>query len=321
MTRKNRKLLILSIFCILSILTAIPGFMLSTRNSNINSVKSVLLNPKYTDAVNEITLSFPENEYFSFNKKVNLQGNEVWICTVKDSFMFPANSTVINQLLERASQTISMAEVSDSYSAWNALGLSDDTAINLKFTGNNPDGSSQVYSSLFFGYENADSSMIYVRSDRKSSSWRITNTYSSYLTDSISTWADQALLPIGYNDEQDSSVSCIKVNSNGTVSSLYSDVSNSKEFYDSVHTLLSLRSSGIFSSDDFMKEAPQAVPVMTITLSGSSKDYGLTVYEAEFEDETEYFVRNFGILSEGEAQYVQQISSWTASRIAETTTW
>lgn len=330
MTRNSRKTLILAILCALFALSAIPGFLINSRNSNINSVKSALLNPKYVPDVNEITISFTydECESFTFNRQINNRGNGVWICTTDSGMTFPASSTIVNQLINRVSSTVSMAEVSDSYTAWTALGLSDDLAVNISFNSNGTDGSRKTFSSLYFGYENADGSMIYVRSDRKSTSWRITNDYSSYLSQSISSWADQHLLPIGSTDESDASVSRIEVLTGSGTRNMYNDVDKSEQFDAAVHTLLSLRTSEILTLQDFTYEVPDAVPVMKITLANDYQDnsrynqsYGLMVYEAVFENgtdtETEYYVTNFGIISDDDAQYVLKISSWTFSKILE----
>lgn len=331
MTRKTHKMLILGALCLVLALTSIPGFMMKGQQSNISSVKSALLNPKYVSEVNEITLSFPEDYIYTFgnvsehgnyiklSKATNLQGREIWLCSLSDGMIFPANETIISQLIERTSATISMVEISDSYTAWSALGLSDDTAINMTFLSNRKDGSSQLFSSLFFGYENADGSMIYVRNDRKSSSWRINNTYSSYLSGSVFSWADQVLLPTGSSLEEDQSVSSISIQSLENTAILYNTIDSATDFDDRIHSLLSLRSSDYYSVTDFALYAPQAIPVLTITLAGSEKPYGLTVYEASFEDgaEYEYYVRNFGLISETESSYVQKISSWTYEKILE----
>lgn len=333
MTRKMHKMLVLGAFCLFFTLTSIPGFMMKARQSNISSVKSALLNPKYAAEVNEITLSFPDDGQYHYgnvsdhgnkitiSKSTNLQGRDIWLCSLPDGMIFPANTTVISQLIERTSSTISMVEISDSYTSWSALGLSDDTAINMTFSVNRNDGSSQQFSSLFFGYENADSSLIYVRSDRKSNSWRINNTYAAYLSGSVYTWADQALLPTGSMLEEDPAVSSIIIQSAANTKTFYNTIDSATFFDDVLHSLLSLRSSEYLSVTDFSLSVPQAVPVLSITLSGSEKPYGLTVYEAAFEDgaEYEYYVRNFGIISERESSYVQKISSWTYEKIQEIT--
>lgn len=320
MTRTQRKTLILGISCIVMALAALPGLLLASHDSNITSVKSALLNPKYASDVNEIKLSFPDGQQFLFRKQTNLLKNECWLCTTSEGISFPANDTIIAQLIERASGTVSMAEVSDSYTAWSALGLSDDSAIGMEFSCSRADGSSQVFSSLFFGFENADGSMIYVRNDRKSSSWRISNAYSSYLTDSYASWSSQYLLPVGNKSESDPTVTRISIRSSEEDRVMYNNADTAASFDDAVHTLLSLRSSDIMSEAEFIHQAPQAVPVLSITLSGSDGQYGLVVYQAAFEDgaEVEYYVRNYGILSDAESSYVQKISSWTFGKLLET---
>lgn len=322
-TRNKLKIIILASFCVLGILTSIPGIMLGVQKTNISSVKSALLNMKYVNQVNEITFSFPDGCSFIFNKTTNRLKTEVWMGQKEDGTVFTANTTLLEQLIARASQTRSMAEVSDSYTAWSALGLSDDNAVNVTFSSNAADGSSTTFSSLFFGYGNADATMIYVRNDRKSSSWRIQDDFSSYLTDSISFWADQRLLPIGSSDETDPSRSSISTLTQDGNRTLVNDVSSRTVFDEKVHTLLSLRSSGLLSLTDFEMHAPQAIPVMQITLSDTSSAdnsgaYGCIVYQAVFEDGVEYFARNFGILSADLAPYLLQISEWTFSKISET---
>lgn len=329
MTRNSRKMLILGVFCLIGAAAAIPGFMLSSRNSNISSVKSALLNPKYVSEVDEIMLSFPTAGYegsyeysggtWIFRKGTDSQGNVRWICSTDDGFSFPANVTVIEQLLDRASDTVSMAEVSDSYTVWSALGLSDDSAIHLSFIRNGSDGNTQTFSSLFFGYENADGSMIYVRSDRKSTSWRISNDYSSYLRESSSLWADQRLLPTGSLDETDASRTCIRFEASGKSGRIYNDASGGTSFDDLIHTLLSLRSSEFVSYNDLSVSETAPDCLLTVTLEGSSSDdsYGFHVYEIWYADEPVYFVQNFGIVNHDESHYYQVISSWTLNRITE----
>ena len=214
-----------------------------------------------------------------------------------------------------------MAEISDSYSSWSALGLSDDTAVNIIFSASGSDGSVRQFSSLFFGGENADGTMIYVRSDRKSTSWRINNTFSSYLTDSIASWADQRLLPAGYDTETDSTRTCISVKTADIFRNIYNDVQNSAQFDDSIHTLLSLRSSEIISSDQiplFFETEPGLI--MTVTLEGtdsSSVPYGFNVWQAEYDGEPYYLAQNFGIISSDESEYFLAISEWTLQKILD----
>lgn len=321
-SQKRLKVLILGSFCILGMITAIPGFMFNAGKTNMSSVKSALLNPKYASEVNQINITFPadyDNSQLIFKQKKSSSGNNTWICTRNDGLSFPVNGKLIDQLIEKASLTRSMAVVSDSYSAWQSLGLTDDTAINMSFENDFSEGG-QLFSSLYFGYENADSTMIYVRNDRKSTTWRIQDDISSYLSDSVSFWADQHLLPTDSSKEADDTRTLITVETADGIKTLYNSFSDSSLFDDTIHALLSLRSSEILSVEEFRSEAPQAVPVMKISLSGSteSDSYGFTVYEAVFEDGVEYFARNYGILSEADSTYLLQISDWTYSKLIET---
>lgn len=322
MTRKRLKVIILGSFCVLGILTAIPGILVGARKTNISSVQSALLNPKYTSQINAIAFSFPKGVSLTFKKRINMTGNEIWTCSTQDGTVFTANSTILEQLVQQAQKTRSMAEVSDSFSAWASLGLTDDNAVHVTFSHNDNDGSSTTFSSLFFGYQNADATMLFVRNDRKSSSWRIHDDFSSYLTDSISFWADQRILPIGSLTETDASRAFITVRMQDTARTLLNNADSGSQFDNIIHTLLSLRSSELISVSEFQKEAPNSQEIMKITLSasteaGDSASYGFTVYEAVFEDGVEYFVRNFGILSAEQASYLLQISEWTFSRITE----
>lgn len=323
-TRKFMKVIILGSFCILGLITAIPGFMINAQKTNINSVKSALLNPKYVSEVNMISLSFPSDDGINqlvFKKKNVSSESYNWICTRSDGLVFPVNAKLVEQLIDNASQTRSMAVISDSYSAWQALGLAENNAINITFENDFSEGG-QLFSSLYFGYENADSTMIYVRNDRKSTSWRIQDDISSYLSDTVSFWADQHLLPTGSSDETDESRTLITAETADGVKMLYNSVSDGSLFDETIHSLLSLRSSEIVSVSDFVSEAPQAIPIMKITLAGpsgneSNDSYGFTVYEAVFEDGVEYFARNFGILSGDDAEYLFRISEWTFSKLIE----
>lgn len=321
MTRKQLKVIILGSFCVLGILISIPGFMINAQKSNISSVESALLNPKYAAQVNIIAFSFPDGCELQFEKQMNRLGNEIWTGRTDEGTVFTANSTMMEQLVSHAAETRSMAQVSDSFTAWAALGLADDNAVNISFSHNDNDGSTTTFSSLYFGYQNADATMLYVRNDRKSNSWRIQDDFSSYLTDSISFWADQRLLPIGSSSETDDSRAFITIQTTDDTRTLINNVDSGTGFDDTVHTLLSLRSSELLSFADFQLEAPQAREIMKITLSASDAStgaYGFTVYEAVFEDGIEYYVRNFGILSATEAPYLLQISEWTLNRISET---
>lgn len=317
MSRISRKMLILGVFCAAGLLALIPGYMLSSRNSNITSVQSALLNPKYASKVDEITLSFPSGATYTFSKGVNLQKNEAWTCTTGEGTQFPANAAILDQLIERAATTVSMAEVSDSYSAWAAFGLSDDQAINMSFAGRFTDGG-KVYSSLFFGFENADGSMLYIRNDRKSTSWRIPNDYSSYLSESASIWADQHLLPTGSLSESDPTRTCILAEAEGESFRIYNNADNGSSFDSLVHTLLALRSSELYEAEHDLLEPDQWTKSLTLTLEGSAGDaYGMNIYTALYGDEQVFIVKNFGIVSAGEAGYCQVISTWTWNKIIE----
>lgn len=317
-------MLILAVFCAAGAIISIPGLMIKSRDSNVSSVKSALLNPKYVPEVNEIAVSFPSGTEagLTLRKAPARKGSESWFCTTESGFSFPANASLATQLIERASQTVSMAEVSDSYESWSALGLSDDAAVNIRFSNDAADGNHTTFSSLFFGYENADGSLMYVRNDRKSTAWRISSGYSSYMTGSPSFWADKHLLPVTDGSEKDDTRTCISYETGSDLFRIYDDQENSSRFSDMIHTLLSLRCSDILSQEEFSMLPGTPVRMMTVSLegSGSSSPYGFIIYESEIEGEPCFFVQNYGIMSEGESPYYQVISTWTVSRITETLT-
>ena len=351
MKKLSKKRFYFGIFIYCIVMTVLLIFGIIRRNSNFSgeSVQSALLNEKYRDGINLIRIKFPDGYEFSFNKKKDASGAPVWMCSA-GGLTFTADESTIEKMLDSFCATRNFIKLSDSFSSWSQFGIMEDKAVNVLFFESDA-GNDTLRSSLFFGRSTTDYSGVYVRNDRKPDVYRVGDNVSEYLTDNAEFWAE--LYVIGENTSHFDEKSFLSVSVSKAegaeiyTKKLYND--GSETFSSFIHTLLSLRGSGIisskeveqssknlileitaekqygksisvevFSTDDSSASVPVDIsePSASSALSNSSDAPSTSVSSAassttESAQYTRYFVRSCGTAFESYPDYFVEISGWT----------
>lgn len=342
MRKASKKRLYFGIFIYCIVMTVLLIFGIIRRNSDFSgeSVQSALLNEKYRDGINLIRIKFPDGYEFSFNKKKDASGGApVWMCSA-GGLTFAAEEVTVGKMLDAFCVTRNFIKLSDSFSSWSQFGITEDQAVNVSFF-ESAAGNDTLRSSLFFGRSTTDYSGVYVRNDRKPDVYRVENNVSEYLSDNADFWAELSVIGENTSHFEEKSFLSISVSkAEGTeiyTKKLYND--GSETFSSFIHTLLTLRGSGIvsskeveqpssnnlileitaekqdgksicvevFSTDDSSTSVPADVssdaPSTSVSSAASS-----TTESAQY---TRYFVRSCGTAFESYPDYFVEISGWT----------
>jgi hypothetical protein len=318
--------LFIFLYCLLLSVLLIVGNTRIKMNFSGDYVQSALLNEKYKAGINKIKINFPDGYEFLFDKKKNISNDYEWMCSA-GGITFSADNDTITKMLEVFCTTRNFIQLSDDFSSWNQFDLTDEQAVKVSFY-ESANGNDTLRSSLFFGRSTSDYSGVYVRNDRKPTVYRVEDNVSSYLTDNANFWADLSV--VGENTAQEAEKSFMSVsiseysddNENvAKTKKLYNDGSESFTSY--IHTLLSLRGSGIVSTKELLLNEPSEGSALshiaTITTEkqdGKSVSVQVFSYAPYTPDETvytRYFVSNRP--NENDTQsypdYFIEISSWT----------
>ena len=308
--KNKRTITILIIICGVLVITMIPGFIMTNKKSNIKTSQSALLNRKYVNSINRIELSEPDEETLILEQKTDRAGNSFWIGT-QGNLSFPVDKTIITQFLDAFSKTRSLQTISESYSAWNALSLTDNQSFKIAFQEDNGTGNITSYSTLFFGTETADGTMVRLRTDKKGTAYQIQNDISSYLTLRLSSWADMQLFP--YKTSADKT----------DVQSLFiygeRDVilhSTDSKFSDIIHSLFALRGSELYPVS-MLDYFPTSLELTIKPVLSDKTEISIEIYKYTQDDNSAYFVKP-NYQEAWFPQYLIEISNWTFERIKNT---
>ena len=297
--------LIIFLYClILSAFLIIGNIRLKTNFSG-EYVQSALLNEKYKSGINLIKITFPDGYKFSFNKKKSISSDNKWMCDA-GGITFAADSDTITKMLDVFCATRNFIQLSDDFKSWNQFDLTDEQAINVSFY-ESSGGNDTLRSSLFFGRSTSDYSGVYVRNDRKPTVYRVEDNISTYLTDNANFWADLSVFGENTAHESEKGFLSVSINlygDNTQTKKLYNDGSESFTSY--MHTLLSLRGSGIASERELLL-------VATITAEKQDgKSVSVRVFShVDDTDTSSYFVSNRTNDDESYPEYFIEISGWT----------
>lgn len=182
----QKKLLVLSSFLFsILICSYLPFFNL---NKSQQSVKSAVLNPKYSKAVFEIDFG---------NNFMLAKENDFWFVNFMD-FVIPANQIEVSKFLEKISKVQHFYKISDSMASLKKLKLSEinnsDFYITFKYSDEKADVKKS--STILFNLQKQASGQIFLRSLANFSSFAINDSdFASYLTGKIDFWADASIIP------------------------------------------------------------------------------------------------------------------------------
>ncbi len=258
--------------------------------------KTSLLNLKYTQLVDTITIQDPLKNTLTLYKY-----NDTWKGKTEEGMVFPAVIS-IQDFLDSMSAVRKMQKISDSFESWPSFGLTQDNALSISFENSN---TLEKYSVLYFGSVNFNGQKVFVRTE-KASVYECMNTMQNYLTADVSFWADTSLIPscTGITQDTVQSVRLFAYDTsfeNTTVRKIITE--QSQDFSSYVSRLL--HSTG--------KPVPCNNAEKTAALiieNGDGTEYLLDIFSGV--DEQYYAVH-----TNAEYTYALEISTWTFDRLIE----
>ena len=308
MQKTHKTNLILTCVCVILVLLAIPKVVINSKGKNVKTLESALLNTKYLPKINSIYLGDSvDNLHFS---KVN----DNWLCTYGD-LTFYAESKIVSELLKNFSKTRTLIKVSSDFKSHESYGLAENGAFNVSFYEEDSNGNKNLFSSIYFGIENSDRTMVYLRNDRKADVYSTQNDMYQYFNTRLETFSIMELLPL-QDSKSENSVEIIEI-TDFTAETPYSKIQKlgDEKFSDNVHTAFSLRGATLLSEDILVNSNMKKLKSITLSTTKNTF-YNLEIYSyTNGVTEEQYFVKTNFSGKNPTVNYVLEISSWTKSRL------
>jgi len=307
MTKSKKYNLILTFLSIFLILLALPKIFINSKGKNIKSMESALLNTKYVNQINSIYLG-DSVDSLHFSKQ-----NDTWVCSYGD-FSFYADSKIISDLISNFSKKITLIKVSSNYKDLKNYGLEESNAFNISFYNEDLAGNKTEYSSIYFGIENSDRTMIYIRNNRKPDVYTMKNFLYPYLSTKLEKFGNMNLFPI-IDENVESTIEQIEIteyidgNPVKTIKRL-----GDNNFSSDVHTFFSLRGSTLYTNDILQNSNMKKVKNIK-AINSKNNFYILEIYSyTNSIGDEQFFVKSDFPNKNSQCNYVLEISEWTKSR-------
>lgn len=296
---KINKTFVLSLICVFLAIIAIPGFVNKQKGKNIKTSLSSLLNTKYVNQINKIEFNFAQKSKLTLTKQEN------WIGECNGLF-FLADENVIEELIENFSKNRALTEVSKQVDNWETYSLTEDKALNIAFFNEDFSGNKTEFSSLFFGAENSDKTMVYLRNNRKPDIYQIQNDLYAYFTQKLETFANMNLFPV--SKSQLLRIEKIEVFDFFTNQTKLYKLGD--ENFDTIlNKLTSLRGGTLFSKDILNDTTFLSKTISATTME--AEKFSLNIYSKNLGDDFSYFVQFLDSNTENKINALKEISSWT----------
>lgn len=169
-------------------------FILSTifqnkEKSSPKAVESAILNQKYKDDVSVIKI---ENHARGSSIKIERRGELHLLSAEKDgkSITAPADSTIVNSLLEKAAKIRKFYKISDKTADQEIFSVSETNSDSISFIGK--DGS--LYTKVRFGHSDSLTGRIYARPEGSKTIYEIEDEFRQYLSQETNYWSDGRIM-------------------------------------------------------------------------------------------------------------------------------
>lgn len=194
---KRTTLVLTGVVCFL-LLTYVLSMRYTSQRSQVKTVTSALLNPKYKDTVTQIEIT--DGPSLTLKKVGSL-----WIGQTDSAGTWPVQKSTIENLITNATNIIKMYTKADNVRSWGTLHVTPESARKLVFM----DTDGQIVSELYFGLENALTNRIAVRSGTRQTVYEVEQTIETYLTTDRSFWCDPYLYPQYVTGASDAAVQSV----------------------------------------------------------------------------------------------------------------
>lgn len=302
----KKKYLVLSLICVFLLLIAIPKMFTNKQGKNIKISTSALLNKKYHEKINSIYIG-------DFVDTLHFFKEDDWICNYGDLYFY-ANNNIINELISDFEKNRSLITVANEYKVHENYGLLENQRFNISFYNEDLAGNKIEFSSLYFGNENYDRSMIYLCNNRNATVYSTENDMYPYFTTKLEFYGNQAFFPLVSNTKEvEKSITKIAINDYTKTSNSIIKYRGDVGFEDYVHKFFSSNGSKYYNQD--ILESDNIIKIKEIQLFDDKNNvYTLDIYSYFNNMEEQYFIKTNYPKKDSMINYVLEISSWTKSR-------
>ena len=312
---KNSYLLIAltAILIILYILSFTRSCSLKEQDKR-EKVRTSLVNQKYRDSINNITLqdasgSLELSNYKGFWSLQRL--TDYSSSHLQEAASIPLSQERMESFFNELIKVRNLYKISDKITNKSSLGLSNGTEFHITYSFTDSNGKENFHE-LIFGNQDFSLSSRYMMTGENSTVYEIDDSLDAYLTTSIQSWAEPYIISRIVSDTKDiQSVKALKYESDSSLKSY--KVTDIKK-------LLELRHGGLPSLGEY-ESLSGKTPLCKIEIeNGNKTSEEVRIFESDNQDENSFLVEVLYKDSKGKTIYTSacKISGWTYNMIIET---
>lgn len=267
--------------------------------------KTALLNPKYKNEITGLQFSKDKDSVFLVKK------NDFWFVEndAQSSNIFPADSEVIENLINELIKVRKLYKISDKISKNNNYGFENPSQFFIKCT------YKDTFSEYYFGNHDFSQVFRYFMTGKTAKVYQIDSSFEPFLTDSKAFWSEKTIISkklLNISSSQD--IQSIVIKGRKITAS-----SSDKAFSSYAQSLLELRHGGLldFSGEQFSKLSAQRPEAELFIELGNKNRLSLKVFKSPEENALE---NQYALLVNYESLNIQtacKISGWTLSKLLD----
>ena len=291
-----------------------------TKSCSINEgdkrekVKTSLVNQKYKDSINYITLqdargSLELKLYKGFWTLQRL--SDYTASNIEEEISLPLSQERIESFFKELTKVRNLYKISDNITQTSSLGLSNGTEFHITYSIKDTEGKENFHE-LIFGNQDFSLSSRYMMTGENPRVYEIDDSLDAYLTTSIQSWAEPYIISRIISDTKDiQNIKAFNYEADESVKSYKITDTN---------RLLELRHGGLPSPEEFISLEHQS-PVCRIEIeNGNKSSEEVIIFKSDNQEENTYLVKTVYKDGLGKIFYTasSKISSWTYNMIIET---
>ena len=282
----TKKLIILSVITVLLAGLFVVGISKSNSSYGMRTIKTVLLNPKYVESIDRISISNNSDSVELFKQ------NGKWYCKSEGINAF-LNTKLLQELLQLFTKQRTVYYISNKAKSWENYGVDAENAHKVTFSDNN----GNPIQTLYFGFSGFDEMNIYFRTEKTNTVYLTQDEFYSLLNTNILFWADMRILPDYVFSIQNDNVLGIRIDGKRL---------DNEKIDTYINKLVFLRFSALKERDDFNGIEPEK----TVTIETTDKKLILYFYR-----KNDTFLVDIDTGSGNYSKYCGEISRWTMNTI------
>lgn len=286
----NKTNLILWSLVIFSVFILLFSLIFSDKNTSRKGVKTALLNNKYKDSLNEISIS--DNKDCVELKKIN----DMWF-VINNNNKLPADSVKTEKFIGELLTLRNIYKISTSKNL-NQFGLNSESSCIITYKTNENE------TKLYFGNHDFSQSFRFFKTEKNLNIYEIDTKLDVYLNSSVQNWTEPYLISKVINkDFSSDNVMRVFIQSDSG-SKVYSD-SNSEY----VQKLSELRHTGFITNESKNKTATVKIEL------GNKESLLIEIFSTEEDSEFNCYVSYYNSDNNLYLKTGQKISSWTYNKL------